>query len=235
MLNITVNVDGLEQKIKTTAILAEDLDEVLHKFGGYLRKRAIERINAQNYSPLAASTLKNRAAKGLHKLELKLASDVRKAVKRDRAPKGLIAKTMVALGARAMESGAPAGKGTQNRAAVLAEFRRIHRMGDSGLSAKSSGKQLTLKQAASLSARTGRAITKAMNKPILGQLNRSPITDVTNGILTLTAATQTHFSEIHNEGDEKNPKRVMILLEEADLTILKSMLVEHCMSGWDDA
>src|SRR5262245_24816246 len=124
-----VGIDGLYRRFDTLADVSSDLERPLTKFGNYLRKRAIERARAQDFAPLAESTLQKRAQKGLRQLERKITRDVRKATRRDReAPRGLFAR-LFGAGRAAEELGALSTRGVKNRMAVLAEFQRRHRAG----------------------------------------------------------------------------------------------------------
>lgn len=240
MLSVEFNTAPLEEVFREAAYSAENFETVLYKFGGYLIKKARLRYGAQNFTPLAQSTLKHRATAGVKQLEKKLARDVIRAIKRQtaaNAPKGRIAKVLTALALKVAPISAPS-RGVQNRAAVLSAYRRRHKMGDSSLMAVAQGKQLTLKQEVSLRDRTARAVAKAVDRPILGQLNRSPVFEVGNDSVTLRSQTAKKWSEVQNDGGTAGhganiPARPTIFVDSEDLRVLREMLIEHCVAPLD--
>lgn len=231
MITIQVNVDGVVHKMDTLAERARDLDRPLKRFGAYLRKRAIERYKAQDFTPLAESTLRARAQEGLNSLERKLEKDVRKAEKRSR-PQAKPSFLQRALGIASPAILGPASRGVRNRESVLSEFRRRHRRGSEGLKGSAGGKALSVKQLASLDRREEKAVTKAMNAPILGGLPGTLVVEVQRGTVTLVSRTREHWTDVHNKGGTaghgaKIPKRETIKLEQQDLAVLKQIL-----EGW---
>ncbi len=234
--SLYLNVDGLVKRLDTAAETARDLKEPLKKFGLYMRKRAVERYKAQDFAPLAASTLAQRAAKGVHSLENTLSSDVRRAVVRERAnaPKAKQSFVEKLMGKQPIGIVTAHSKGVTNRMAVLAEFQRRHSRGAGGLKERAGGKELTLKQMESLSARTSRAVNKAVGRPILGKLASTLKVVVDGDTVTLVSLTKEHWTEVHNMGGTaghgaKIPERKTILLEEKDVQILAEILKEHCL------
>jgi phage gpG-like protein len=241
LFTIEFEKDGVIEKLKTAALMAEDLELVFYKFGAYLVKKAKAKYEAQNFTPLASSTLKHRAAEGLKNLERKLAKDVGRALKRQdlaKAPKSLVAKAFRAFGIES-ETNHTTSRGVINRAAVLSEFRRRYGMGKSRLSEIAGAKELTLKQKTSLRGRIDRAVSRAKERPILGQLNRSPIFEVGEDSVTLISRTKTEFSDVHNSGGSANhgariPKRETIAVDDDDIDFLKKLLVEHCLAAVEE-
>jgi phage gpG-like protein len=239
VFTIHVNIDGLEHKLDTLADSAKDLEEPLRIFGGYLRQRAIERYKAQGFPPLAKATLEARADKALAGLENKLRQDLKKALKRQpQARRSLLEKLVGARVPEGMAGGSALSKGAASRLAVYQEFRARHRKpsGDNKFEQMAGAKDLSLKQLASLDAREGRAIAKAVSGPILGKLVKSLKVTVGSGSVTLASRTVTGFSEIHNEGGtagrgSKIPKRETILIEEKDLDVLADIVLHHLTEG----
>lgn len=216
---VVFEMDGLETKLDTLAESANDLEKPLRRFGGYLRKRAIERYRAQDFAPLAQGTVEKRTQKGLRSLEGKLQSDLRKAIRRAGGAKG----SGLAL---AMASEA---RGVRNRRAVLAEFQRRH---GRSLKDRVEGHELAIKQLASLGAREDRAMAKAVGRPILGGLPSTLEVDVGRGVVTLISRTREHWTDAHNQGDvvghgARVPKRETLKLEEQDLDVFVEILREH--------
>ncbi|MEO9194596.1 MAG: hypothetical protein ABI445_13130, partial [Polyangia bacterium] len=175
MLTVTVDVGGLERKLDLMIDISTDLTPALRRIGGYLKAETKRRFAEQNFAPLAASTLANRASKGIRALDRKLQRDYGKAKKRawdgarasGNVPRGLIARALARLSgaAVAQAAGVAQTRGVRNRLAVLETFRATHFKGTT--SAK-----LTEKQNASLTARTQRAVEKAVGGAILGKLDR---------------------------------------------------------------
>ncbi len=234
MFSCTVNIDGVEHKMQTLALAAEDLDEPLRRFGMYLRKKALAKYEAQAFAPLADSTIKKRASKGMHAVERKLAKDVTRARRKAGAgQKGVFA-----------ELAASNSRGVRNRLAVLAEFQsrysRMHEGRRNGVMAAAGDLQrLTLKQAAGLDARVHRAVEKAINKPILGGLTKTLSVDVSGGTMTLESRTHGTWSDVHNEGGTaghgaKIPERKTLELESHDIQVLISILKSHLLLAFED-
>lgn len=235
---VSVDIDGVIWKMDTLALGASDLDKPLAIFGGYMKKKAIERYKAQAFAPLAETTLKARAQRGIQSMERKLQSDVRRAFKRarksrGRAPRGLLGSILSDRAAeRAMEDVLSSQtRGAQNRMAVLAAFQDKHRR---GLKEKVNAKPLSIKQSASLDARTARAVARSVGRPILGGLPRTLQVTVNKGEMTLRSRTHQEWSEAHNEGatvghGAKLPKRQTIVFEDSDKDVLVSILKDHLL------
>lgn len=238
MYSIVIVLDGLERKIDTLAEFAEDLSKPLAMLGARLKAKALERYKAQAFAPLAAATLEKRIAKGLNSLESKLKSDVRRAYKKSResrAPRGLLERILTPREVlRATEDAISSqSKGVKNRTAVLAEFQRRYRK-SLDLKDMVQGRALTIKQSESLTARTRRAVTKALSKPILGGLDRTLTVKVDFGSVTLRSATHETWSAAHNEGTAVGngaqlPKRETIMIEQDDLDYFVEVLKEHML------
>ena len=240
MFTIKVNIDGLEHKLDTLADSAADLEEPLRVFGGYLRNRALERYKAQSFAPLAQASIEGRAGKALVHLENKLRQDLKKALRRQpQARRSLLEKLVGAKIPEGLAGGGGLSKGAANRVAVYQEFRRRHRRADADnkFEQMSGGKELSLKQLASLDAREGRAIAKAVSGPILGKLVKSLKVEVGAGEVTLASRSVTQFTAIHNEGGTagkgaKIPKRETIYLETKDLDVLADIIRSHLLEGF---
>lgn len=224
MFTLTVDIAGARQKIETLAERAEDLETPLARFGGYLKKRALKRYEEQSFAPLAESTVLARAGAGKRSLERKLFRDYKRATKRagDRAGGGGIMGTLVGQ----------ASRGARNRLAVLATYQRQHGFKLHALASGAGVQPLSVKQAASLDARTQRAVERSVGAPILGQLPRSLVVEVERDSVTLTSRTHEHWTEAHNEGatvgrGAKLPKRETIKLEPQDLEVFASILKDH--------
>ena len=237
MLTVKVNIDGIERKFDTLANSAEDLTPALKRMGGYLRQRALAKYAAQDFPALSDATVQKRAARGLKSLERKLKRDVGKQKKRawDKqrdaglAPRGAVMRALarLTLGDLMAQQAVASSKGVRNRQAVLDEFNRRHRGGESGA-------KLSDAQSRSLNAREQRAVAKAVGGPILGQLPRTLKVTVARGAVTLESRTYQDFSEAHNKGlstghGAKMPQRTTIKLDSQDLDILRSILVEEML------
>lgn len=228
MFWVKVNLDGVEHKMQTLALSAKDLEAPLRIFGGYMRKKALRKYQAQGFAPLADSTLAKRVSKGVHSMERKLARDVRRA--HSRAAAGMSG----GLG----DVMAFASRGVRNRVAVLGEFQRRHpRMWKgraAGMVASGAMRELSVKQLASLQARTQRAVDRAVGKPILGNLVNSLEVVVERGSMTLASRTAEEWSAVHNDGGSAGnnatiPKRETISVDGTDLEVLVSILKEHLL------
>jgi len=214
----------------TLALQASDLEEPIKKFLGYLRKRAIDRIKAQDFAPLAASTLEKRAQKGLRQLESKLHTDLRRARARQKGePRGILAQMFgPKVEIKTVES-----RGVQNRLAVLAEFQRQFRPTGS-LAQRAGLRPLTLKQTTSLGARVDRAVGKAMTKPILSGLARTFQIEASRDEGTLVSKTHQAFTDVHNKGGSagkgaKIPQREFLKLEPEDMDVFAAILKDHLL------
>lgn len=221
-ITVKLKIDGLVRRLETMAEQEKDLERPLRMFGGYLRKRALARVEAQGFPPLAKATLEARASKGLHQLGKKLETDVRKA--KSRAKGGEITRGVV------------------NRLSVLAEFQR-NRLGalnvPHGILRQTGLKALTLKQKASLAGREGRAIARQVMRPILGNLPRTFVVEVEGATVRLIARTHVKFSEIHNEGGQAGrgariPKREFLVLEDKDEAKLAEILKDQLLKSFED-
>ena len=229
MFTVHVRSERLQHKLKTLAEKASDLDAPLKMFGAYLRKRALERYKAQSFAPLADSTLKERAARGVRRMETKLHRELRRAVTRSNVgknPQSVLKKYL-----ESKELDPSVSKGVQNRLAVLQEFQGRHRT-EGSIFQHGGFKALSLKQMGSLGERTDRAIKKSIGAPILGGLPRTLVVEVENGTMRLTSRTHEQFSAVHNEGGQagggaKIPKRETLLIEEEDLRVLTNILKKH--------
>lgn len=244
MWTVVVELDGLNRKLDTFADSAGDLEKPLGIFGAHLRRRALERYKAQNFAPLAESTIEKRALKGMHSLGRKLQGDVRKALRRarqarQREPKGFLARLLDQKQSLALEDALSVQtRGVQNRLAVLAEFQRHHGLnwGKKGgtFADRIQAKPLTFKQNISLAQREARAVMRAVNQPILGGLPRTLVVVVESGTVTLRSATHEKWSEAHNQGatvghGSKLPKRETIKLESDDVEVLVAILKHHLL------
>lgn len=241
MFTVHIDIDGAIHKFDTIAENANDLTAPLRVFGGFLRKKAIERYKAQDFAPLAESTIEKRAQKGLRSMEKKLQRELTRAYKNARRARGdgrgflarLVNKQVSLATEDAISSGT---RGVQNRLAVLAVFQQRHRP---NLKERAQGKALTLKQAQGLSMRTVRAVQKAVGAPILGQLPRTLAVTVGPGTMTLRSRTHEEWSAAHNEGatvghGAKLPKRETIKLEASDLEVFAGILKDHMLLGVTD-
>lgn len=239
MITVVVNIDGLVRKFDTLADSAEDLSKPLRQFGGYLRKKAQGRYKAQDFVPLAASTIKKRATKGLKSLDKKLQRDVRKALKKarsQRAPRGFLERLLTSKGVqRSMDDAlGMQTKGARNRLAVLAEFRNQHKFTKSRLEVAADAQPLSVKQLASLGNKTDKAVGKAVGRPILGGLPKTLKVIVEGAIVTLKSLTHETWSEVHNAGDGHVPKRETIKLDAGDLDVFGAILEEHLLTPLQD-
>jgi len=234
--SLYVNIDGMVKKFDTLAETSRDLDEPLKKFGLYLRKRAVERYKAQDFAPLAESTLAARAKRGVGALENKLSSDVRKALARQNvsAPKAKQSFIDKLMGTPPIGMVTAPSRGVRNRMAVLAEYQRRHNRGSAGLAGAAKGQELSLKQMASLEGREARAVAKAVGRPILGKLASTLKVEVARDSVTLISKTSEGWTEVHNLGGTagrgaKIPQRETVKIEQHDLEILGEILKEHML------
>src|ERR1051326_4512877 len=160
MITVEIRLEGLERKFNTLAEKASDLGPALRAFGGYVAKRAKERIKEQNFAPLAQSSIEGRIKKGRAALHGKLLRDVKKAIYRSKSgPLGeLVLQSEVNhilnrfLSDHAYDFSGES-KGIQNRIKVLSEFQRRHSKSGSGFSKHAGLTPLSFKQLASLSGR----------------------------------------------------------------------------------
>lgn len=242
-----VDADGVYKKFDLAIDRVHDLDRPLRKFGAHLRRRAIERYKAQNFAPLARETLEHRAAKGLHSLERKLSTDVRKATRRaagEPAPKGLLGRALAILGAEPAPIAVGSTRGVRNRQSVLQAFQEQQgfqhgRRKNQSILMSSGGTPLSLKAQASLDKRVGRAIARAVNKPILGGLPGTLDVEVSLGTVVLRSHTDKPWTAVHNDGGQAGnsatiPQRETIKVEESDLVVLSELLKEHVLEPLEE-
>lgn len=249
MFHVVVDIDGLVRRFDTLADSVADLDKPLAIFGGFLRRRALDRYKAQNFAPLAESTIEKRARRGLHSLERKLVGDVKKSLRnarrsRQREPQGFLARLVGKQQSLALEDVLSVQtRGVQNRLAVLAEFQRHHghawgRKKGEGFAERIKANPLTIKQSISLSQREARAVMRAVGQPILGGLPRTLVVIVGAGTVTLRSATHEKWSAAHNDGavvghGAKLAERKTVLLEDSDLEVFASILKSHMLLAFD--
>lgn len=233
-ITVEIKTENLDRKFETLAEKSQDLSKPLRVFGGYLKKKSDERFAAQDFAPLAESTVKNRAQKGLRGLERKLLRDVKKAKERH---KGALQNL---LGAEVSIRGSMS-KGMKSRLAVLAEFHSRHHKNSlkASLAKRADLPALTLKQALSLGAREDRAVARAVGKPILGRLRQMLKVEVGKGTVKLTDKTFEKFSEIHNAGGvaghgAKIPKREFLKLDDKDMEVFAQILKDHHLAAFSD-
>jgi hypothetical protein len=238
MFTVAVDVGGAVRKLETLAVSVEDLERPLKIFGDYMKRRAMERYQAQNFEPLAEATVHGRVKKGLASMESKLKGDLNKAVKRSakrRPPRGLLERVFASGAGRGIDTALGSmSRGAKNRLAVLTEFTQRHRAGKNRMEAAADGKPLTLKMQQSLAVRTMRAVSKKVGKPILGKLPETLEAQVSGAVMTLASRTTRHWTEIHNEGGQagsgsKIPKRETVTIEDSDLDVLVALLKAHML------
>lgn len=246
MFTLEVTIAQAERKFELSAQAMEDLDEPLARFGAYLRAKAIERYKAQNFAPLAESTIEKRAQKGLRTLERKLGQDVRKAMGRSRKSRGragLMDRILTSTSVRhaAEDAMSSQTRGVKNRQAVLAQFQSWHRKGQMtrGLKERVQGHSLSVKQTASLLQREARAVMRAVGQPILGGLPKTVIFVVDDGVVTLRSATHETWSQAQNDGETvghgaKLAERKTIELESHDLDVLESILKDAALMPFQE-
>jgi hypothetical protein len=248
MFTVVVNVDGLNRRFDTLADSVADLEKPLAIFGGWLKRRAIDRYKAQNFAPLAESTIEKRAQKGLHSLERKLVGDVKKALRnarqsRQREPQGFLARLLQQKQSLALEDALSVGtRGAQNRLAALAAFQSHHAANwgkkGSSFAERIQAKPLSIKQSISLSQREARAVMRAVGQPILGGLPRTLVVIVGAGTVTLRSATHEKWSAAHNDGatvghGAQLVERKTVLLEDSDMEVFASILKSHMLVAFD--
>jgi phage gpG-like protein len=228
MITVSMDIDGVVHKMDTLAQRADDLEKPLRVFGGYLKKKAKRKYDEQNFQPLAESTVEKRTESARRTLERKLHRDYRRAVKRAGGGEGIISEVI-----------GQQGRGARNRLAVLAEFQRRHGLRRSSLTRSADLKPLTLKQTASLDARTGRALAKAAGRPILGRLSKSLLVEVRHGAVTLASRTKGGWSEVHNAGGSAGhgasiPKRETVAVDATDLQVFVAILKSYFLLPFEE-
>jgi hypothetical protein len=237
VFSIHVEVDGLVRKLDTCAETAHQLTPALESFGKYWFKKTKDRYAAQDFAPLAESTLEKRAQRGVRTMGRKLRADVAKADKRARAAsgdrRGVVAKLLGSADMTAASLGLT--RGQQNRLAVLAEFQKRH---GAGRGERVVGKTLSLKQGQSLTNRTARAVARSVGGPILGGLPRTLFVEEDVDSVTLTSRTRHGFSDVHNQGGTAGhgahePKRETLKADQTDLEVLTSILKSHLLQPFD--
>jgi hypothetical protein len=214
VFTLHIEIDGVLHKLDTMADNASDLTPALRRFGAYLKKRARERYQAQDFAPLAPSTIAKRAQRGLRSVERSLSKKVKQSI-RKAGGAGTLGMIM------GLQS-----KSVQRNLTTLSEFQKRHRR---KLSSRAEGdlKPLTVRQLASLGSREDKAIAKAVSGPILGKLIGSLEVQVEGASVTLRSRTRQHWTEAHNKGDGHVPQRETIKIETSDLTVLSEILREH--------
>lgn len=242
MITLSVNVDGAVRKFELATIQAEDLNEPLTRFAKYWYARTKAHYEAQNFAPLAQSTIDKRAQAGLRTLERRLKRDVKKA--RDRATAAVGQRSSWVANMLGLKSAADAAavaiagqtRGVRNREAVLAALQGKHRGkrkgGDEDV--VKSEQALTLKQSQSLAMRVVRAVSRSINRKILGALDKSTYVEVRGTEVTLIAETAKDWSEAQNDGGTVGhgavlPKREAIMFEPHDEAVLVSILKDHLL------
>jgi hypothetical protein len=252
VFSVVVKTETLDRKFDTCAISSHDLEPALRKFGAHLRRKALAKYKAQDFEPLAPATVDKRAEKGIAGLEKKLHKDLRSAVRRARSknavPRGMLARL---LGAKPVEDGTHLNtRGVRNRQSVLAAYQKRHgRSAGQGIYSEGlSGiyladrvdlSPLTLKQMVSLTTRENRAVSKAIGKPILGNLPNSLKVEIEGTAVTLASRVHEHWTAAHNEGatvgkGAKLPKRETIALDADDLDVFAAILKEHHLEAFQE-
>ena len=230
MLTAEVDWSQLKAKLDELQARGEDPAKPLRAWLKHLKQRAIERVKAQDFAPLAASTVEHRAQKGMRRVGAKLRQDARKALGRaqEKEPRGFLARL---LGVESRSVAAVETRGVRNRLSVLAEYER--RFGKrSGLTSRTDLKPLTLKQHLSLGGRIDRAVAKAVGGPILGGLVRMMKARVKGADGELVERSRGGWTEIHNKGGTgghgaKIPKRETLKVEDSDIEFGAALFEEH--------
>lgn len=248
MLDIVVDVEGALHRIETSALVDEDLEEPLARFGGYLRAKSLKKFEQQDFTPLSAATLKKRAAGALRTMGAKLERDLGKANKRAdamarRTPRGLLGAI---LGSVSVPIIATQTKGQTNRKAVLDEFRKTYikrrskaESGAGGFQRATGATKLTAKAQLSLAKRVSKAVQKAMDAPILGKLPKSEHIVVEGNKMMVVERTKGTWSDVHNKGGAgghgaREPKReTMAPITKEDLDVLRGLLKEAWLIKWE--
>lgn len=220
---VEVKTDVLDEKLDTLAESAADLTVPLRMFGGYLKRRARARYDAQNFTPLAAATRERRERRAVGVMENKLKRELRGAERRAR-------KKQLDEAAGPVEE----TSGIRNRRAVLEAFRREH---GRGLLEAAEFQPLSVRQAASLKERTARQVVRSTR--ILGALGRSLYFEVGEGKVTLTEGTAAEWSEVQNDGGTVGngaqlPARTIVVLEANDLEVLRSILKSRLLMPFEE-
>jgi hypothetical protein len=242
VITLEINVEGAVRKFELATIMAEDLEEPLTRFAKYWFARTKAHYEAQNFAPLAQSTIDKRAQAGLRTLERRLKRETKKARDRAMAATGKrstwVASVLGLASATAAAAAAIAGqtRGVRNREAVLAALQAKHRGkrkgGDDDV--VKSDQVLTLKQSQSLAMRVVRAVSRSINRKILGALDKSTFVEVRGDAVTLMAETAKSWSEAQNDGGTVGhgavlPKREAIMFEPHDEAVLISILKDHLL------
>lgn len=212
MLTVHVNVDGVMHTIDTLAYHADNLTPALKRFAGYLKAKTQKTFEKQNFAPLAPATIRKREQLGLRRVESKLGSSLRSA----------------------LTSGKARESTKERRAAILLEFQKQYKGGESkvdwqarGYDIRQTKAKLSLKQVVAMNTKVNKTIEAAVNGPILGRLGKSLRANVENGTVALKARTKREWSDVHNEGDGHNPQRQFMKLDDQDLNIFVAILKEH--------
>jgi phage gpG-like protein len=217
MLTLSLNVDGVQRKIKTLAKTARDVEPALKIFDRYYRARVDQRFASQGpgWPARAESTEANqqrreRQARALaaHQLKRKLKKEYRRALKRLQRGKG----TATAIGRRYL---------------VLKEFER--QMAGGILGQQTGADRRLEKSVAGLRERKGRAEAKASQR-LLGKMPSSMFSKIANG--TLVVGSKFKFAGVQNEGatvghGAKVPARPFNYLEPIDVDVLAEILANR--------
>ena len=219
MLTISLNVDGVQRKIKTLARTAADLGPALKIFNAYYKARLAERFASQGpgWAPRADSTEerhehRQRQAQALavHQLKRKLSRELKRAIRRQRLGKGKASSV-------------------ERRYQVLKEFER--QVVDGIMGRQLGADRRTEKTVAGLRERRARAEAKASER-ILGRIPASMYSQIAKG--TLTVDSRIPWAGSHNEGDVVGhgahlPARPFNYLEAIDVDVLVEILVNRML------
>jgi phage gpG-like protein len=219
MLTISLNVDGVQRKIKTLARTAADLEPALKIFDAYYKARLAERFASQGpgWPPHADSTearhehrQQQAQALAVHQLKRKLSRELKRAIRRQRLGKGTAASV-------------------ERRYQVLKEFER---QVAGGIMGHQLGADRRLEKSVSgLHKRRARAEAKASER-ILGRIPASMYSKIAKG--TLIVDSKIPWAGSHNEGDvvgngARLPARPFNYLEPIDVDVLVEVLVNRML------
>lgn len=222
---LSANVNGITKTIDVIVDSLKDVNEVLSRFGKYLRLKAGRKFSEQGpgWSELKKSSVTRKVRASRTQLEKKLKKELAKAETRAATDKIV---TYVSPGGQSFQILKKQGtqKSVDNKRAILEEFKRL----ESGGSVPSG---LNEKKEAKLKERISRADAKG--KRILGNLSNSIKASVSKG--TLIIRSEVPWSAVHNDGGSAGhgaqlPKREFLAVDEEDLDILESFLLEHIES-----
>jgi phage gpG-like protein len=219
MLTLSINVDGIQRKIKTLARTAKDLEPALKIFDRYYRARVDQRFASEGpgWPPRADSTeaksgQRERQAHALaaHQLKRKLTKELKRALRRQRLGKGTAAAA-------------------ERRYLVLKEFER---QVAGGILGEQAGADRRLeKSIVGLRARKARADAQASGR-VLGRMASSMFSKIAQG--TLIVDSKIPWAGSHNEGDTvghgaRLPARPFNYLEEIDVEVLTEVLIRRML------